>query len=38
VASHGLLHRHLTPQQVRDLLSGAISHLEGGERVTAPAS
>src|SRR5205823_12554030 len=38
VASHGLLHRHLTPHQVRDLLSGAISHLEGGERVTAPAS
>src|SRR5205807_168141 len=32
VASHGLLHRHLTPQQVRDLLSGAIAHLEGGER------
>ena len=38
VASHGLLHRHLTAPQVRDLLSGAISHLEGGERVTAPAS
>ena len=38
VASHGLLHRHLTPQQVRDLLSGAIAHLEGGERVTAAAS
>src|SRR5207245_8836841 len=37
VASHGLLHRPLTPQQVRGLLSGAISHLEGGERVTAPA-
>jgi len=37
VASHGLLHRHLTPQQVRDLLSGAIAHLEGGERVTAAA-
>ena len=37
IASHGLLHRPLTPQQVRDLLSGAISHLEGGERVTAPA-
>jgi diadenylate cyclase len=38
VASHGLLHRHLTPQQVRDLLSGEISHLEGGERVTAPVA
>ena len=38
VASHGLLHRHLSAPQVRDLLSGAISHLEGGERVTAPAS
>ena len=38
VASHGLLHRHLTAPQVRDLLSGAISHLEGGERVTAPAT
>jgi len=38
VASHGLLHRHLTAPQVRDLLSGAISHLEGGERVTASAS
>lgn len=37
IASHGLLHRHLTPQQVRDLLSGEISHLEGGERVPAPA-
>jgi hypothetical protein len=37
VASHGLLHRRLTPQHVRDLLSGAIAHLEGGERVTAPA-
>ena len=37
IASHGLLHRHLTPDQVRDLLSGAMSHLEGGERVTAPA-
>jgi len=37
VASHGLLYRHLTPQQVRDLLSGAVSHLEGGERVTQPA-
>jgi diadenylate cyclase len=37
IASHGLLHRRLTPQQVRDLLSGTISHLEGGERVTAPA-
>ena len=35
VASHGLLHRPLTPQQVRDLLSGAISHLEGGERLIA---
>ena len=38
VASHGLLHRHLTAEQVRDLLSGAISHLEGGERVAAPAT
>ncbi len=38
VASHGLLYRHLTPQQVRDLLSGAVSHLEGGERVTQPAT
>ena len=38
VASHGLLYRHLTPQQVRDLLSGAVAHLEGGERVTAPAT
>lgn len=38
VASHGLLHRHLTSQQVRDLLSGAITHLEGGERVTAPVA
>ncbi len=38
IASHGLLYRHLTPQQVRDLLSGVVSHLEGGERVTAPAS
>ncbi|MGH7567786.1 MAG: diadenylate cyclase CdaA [Gemmatimonadales bacterium] len=37
IASHGLLHRHLSPQQVRDLLSGTIAHLEGGERVTAPA-
>src|SRR2546425_4960801 len=37
IASHGLLHRQLTPQQVRDLLSGTIAHLEGGERVTAPA-
>lgn len=37
IASHGLLYRHLTPQQVRDLLSGVVSHLEGGERVTAPA-
>lgn len=37
VASHGLLHRHLTPQQVRDLLSGEITHLEGGERVAAAA-
>ncbi len=27
VASHGQLHRPLTPDQVRDLLSGAISHL-----------
>jgi diadenylate cyclase len=35
IASHGLLHRPLTPQQVRDLLSGAISHLEGGERLIA---
>ncbi len=35
VASHGLLHRQLTPQQVRDLLSGVISHLEGGERLIA---
>jgi diadenylate cyclase len=35
VASHGLLHRKLTPQQVRDLLSGVISHLEGGERLIA---
>lgn len=38
VATHGLLHRHLTPQQVRDLLSGEIAHLEGGERVTAPVA
>jgi diadenylate cyclase len=38
IASHGLLYRHLTPQTVRDLLSGVISHLEGGERVTAPAT
>ena len=38
IASHGLLYRHLTPQQVRDLLSGVVSHLEGGERVTAPAT
>jgi diadenylate cyclase len=38
VASHGLLYRHLTPPQVRDLLSGAVSHLEGGERVTQPAT
>ena len=38
IASHGLLYRHLTPRQVRDLLSGVISHLEGGERVTAPAT
>jgi diadenylate cyclase len=37
LATHGLLHRHLTPQQVRDVLSGAVTHLEGGERVTAPA-
>src|SRR5258705_9906861 len=36
VASHGLLSRHLPPPQVRDLLSGAVSHLEGGERVTQP--
>ena len=35
IASHGLLYRHLTAQQVRDLLSGVVSHLEGGERVTA---
>ncbi len=38
IASHGLLYRHLTPPQVRDLLSGVVSHLEGGERVTAPAT
>jgi len=37
IASHGVLHRPLTPQQVRDLLSGAVTHLEGGERVTAAA-
>jgi len=37
LATHGLLHRHLTPQQVRDVLSGAVTHLEGGERVTTPA-
>ena len=36
VAVHGLLHRHLNPQQVRGLLAGEITHLEGGERVTAP--
>jgi len=34
IASHGVLHRPLTPQQVRDLLSGAISHLEGVERLS----
>jgi len=37
IASHGLLHRHLTAPQVRDLLSGAISHLEAGTS-SAPAS
>jgi diadenylate cyclase len=37
VASHGLLHRHLSAQQVRDVLSGTVTHLEGGERVTASA-
>src|SRR5581483_599757 len=36
-ASHGRLHRPLTPAQVRDLLSGAIADLEGGEQATAPA-
>ena len=38
VASHGLIYRPLKPQQVRDLLSGTISHLEGGERLTAPSA
>src|SRR2546428_1151923 len=38
IASHGVLHRPLTSQQVRDLLSGAINHLEGGERVTIQQS
>jgi diadenylate cyclase len=33
VASHGVLHRPLTAQQVRDLLSGAVSHIEGGEHI-----
>ncbi len=37
VASHGVLHRPLTAQQVRDLLSGAVSHLEGTEHITASA-
>src|SRR2546421_10436563 len=31
IGSHGLLHRQLTPRHGPDLLSGAISHLEGGE-------
>ena len=34
IASHGVLHRPVTPQQVRDLLSGVIHHLEGGERIS----
>jgi len=33
IASHGVLHRPVSPQQVRDLLSGVIHHLEGGERI-----
>ncbi|HET7791693.1 MAG TPA: diadenylate cyclase CdaA [Gemmatimonadales bacterium] len=33
IASHGVLHRPLSSDQVRDLLSGA-TRLEGGERVT----
>ena len=33
IASHGVLHRPVSPQQVRDLLSGVINHLEGGERI-----
>ncbi len=33
IASHGVLHRQVSPQQVRDLLSGVIHHLEGGERI-----
>jgi diadenylate cyclase len=37
VASHGVLHRPLTAQQVRDLLSGAVSHLEGGETIAIAA-
>lgn len=38
VASHGRLHRHLTPQQVRDLLSGTPVQLGAGEKVGAPAA
>ncbi|HEX4560850.1 MAG TPA: diadenylate cyclase CdaA [Gemmatimonadales bacterium] len=34
VASHGILHRPLTPDQVRDLLSGASTNLEGTERLS----
>ncbi len=37
VASHGVLHRPLTAQQVRDLLSGVVSHIEGGEHIAIPA-
>ncbi|HXH62552.1 MAG TPA: diadenylate cyclase CdaA [Gemmatimonadales bacterium] len=35
IASHGVLHRPLTPEQVRDVLSGVTGHLEGGERIAA---
>ncbi len=35
IASHGMLYRHLTAEQVRDLLSGAVTQLSGGERVSA---
>src|SRR5690348_6958285 len=38
VASHGILHRPLTPDQVRDLLSGASTNLEGTERLSTRMS
>ena len=38
VASHGMLYRHLTAEQVRDLLSGAVTQLSGGERVSAASA